>query len=67
MRELLLQIIELSGLKPSEVADKCEIKRQQMYRWLKPNTTRIIKFEAVKEIADKLGINVKISIESKNN
>lgn len=66
MRELLLQVIELSGLKPSEVADRCDIKRPYMYRWISANPKRNVKFETVHEIAEKLGVNVKISLSIKN-
>lgn len=66
MNEILKEIIKQSGLKPSEVADKCGIKRPQMYRWLSKKTKNEIKFDKVIEIADCIGVNVKIKIESKN-
>lgn len=67
MNEILIEIIKKSGLKPSEVADKCGVKRQQMYQWVSPKTRRSIKFETLQDIALQLGLNVKISIESKIN
>lgn len=66
MRELLLEVIALSGLTPYAAANKLGIKTQQMYMWTSPSAKRSIKYEKLVEVAEKLGVNVKISIELKN-